>query len=106
MNQHGHYHHAFAFNRAFAIGIALNLGFVVVEAAAGWMAVRVGLVVLIAGGKGELSAGRRMPEEMGGEGVPLVGVAKGAEHGGEGREVFHLLDGRESTLSGNDPVLC
>ncbi|MBL8479650.1 MAG: cation transporter, partial [Sterolibacteriaceae bacterium] len=38
MNQHSHTHAAFAFNRAFAIGIALNLGFVVVEAAAGLMA--------------------------------------------------------------------
>lgn len=38
MNQHSHTHPAFPFNRAFAVGIALNLGFVVVEAAAGWMA--------------------------------------------------------------------
>ncbi|MBI5790364.1 MAG: cation transporter [Rhodocyclales bacterium] len=45
MNQHSHSHAAFAFNRAFAIGIALNLGFVAVEAGAGWM---VGSLALLA----------------------------------------------------------
>ena len=35
---HGHHHHPADFGRAFAIGIALNLGFVVVEAIYGWQA--------------------------------------------------------------------
>jgi cobalt-zinc-cadmium efflux system protein len=35
---HGHSHHPADFGRAFAIGIALNLGFVVVEAIYGWQA--------------------------------------------------------------------
>jgi cobalt-zinc-cadmium efflux system protein len=38
MSKHSHHHGPAAFNRAFAIGIALNLGFVVVEAAYGWQA--------------------------------------------------------------------
>lgn len=62
-------------------------------------------LVLIDGGKGQLSAARKMLEEMGVEDVPLVGVAKGPHHGREGREVFHLLDGREISLPINDPVL-
>lgn len=62
-------------------------------------------LVLIDGGKGQLSAARAMLEEMGVEDVPLVGVAKGPHHGREGREVFHLPDGREITLPINDPVL-
>src|SRR5882757_4797472 len=38
---HGHHHHSHApadFNRAFAIGVVLNTGFVVVEAAYGFLA--------------------------------------------------------------------
>ena len=38
MSKHPHHHGPAAFNRAFAIGIALNLGFVLVEAAYGWQA--------------------------------------------------------------------
>ncbi|GLT01578.1 UvrABC system protein C [Sphingobium jiangsuense] len=62
-------------------------------------------LVLIDGGKGQLSAAREMLEELGIEDVPLVGVAKGPHHGREGREVFHLLDGREIMLPLNDPLL-
>ena len=62
-------------------------------------------LVLIDGGKGQLSAVRSMLEEMGIEDVPLVGVAKGPHHGRDGREVFHLLDGREIMLPVNDPLL-
>jgi len=36
MSGHSHHHGPAAFNRAFAIGIGLNLGFVIVEAAYGW----------------------------------------------------------------------
>lgn len=62
-------------------------------------------LVLVDGGKGQLSAVRAMLEELGIEDVPLVGVAKGPHHGREGREVFHLPDGRELTLPVNDPLL-
>ena len=62
-------------------------------------------LVLIDGGKGQLSAARAVLEDMGIEDVCLVGVAKGPHHGREGREVFHLLDGRELTLPVNSPVL-
>jgi cobalt-zinc-cadmium efflux system protein len=45
MSQHTHHHGPASFSRAFAIGIALNLGFVVVEAVYGW---RVGSLALLA----------------------------------------------------------
>ncbi|MGV3555857.1 MAG: excinuclease ABC subunit UvrC [Croceibacterium sp.] len=62
-------------------------------------------LVLIDGGKGQLSAVSDALEDLGIEDVPLVGVAKGPHHGREGREVFHFPDGREKTLSTNSPVL-
>ncbi|MET0372166.1 MAG: excinuclease ABC subunit UvrC [Sphingobium sp.] len=62
-------------------------------------------LVLIDGGKGQLSAARTMLEDMGIEDVCMIGIAKGPHHGREGREVFHLLDGREITLPLNHPVL-
>lgn len=45
MTEHSHHHGPAAFSRAFAIGIALNLGFVIVEAAYGW---KVGSLALLA----------------------------------------------------------
>lgn len=45
MSGHSHHHGPASFSRAFAIGIALNLGFVVVEAVYGW---RVGSLALLA----------------------------------------------------------
>lgn len=46
MSNHDHHHHGPAnFNNAFAIGIALNIGFVVIEAIYGW---RVGSLALLA----------------------------------------------------------
>ncbi|ALR21318.1 excinuclease ABC subunit UvrC [Sphingobium baderi] len=62
-------------------------------------------LVLIDGGKGQLSAARAMLEEMGIEDVCMIGIAKGPHHGREGREVFHLPDGREVTFPLNHPVL-
>jgi excinuclease ABC subunit C len=62
-------------------------------------------LVLIDGGKGQLSAAREALEDLGIEDVPLVGVAKGPHHGREGREVFHFPDGREKTLPTNSAVL-
>jgi len=62
-------------------------------------------LVLVDGGRGQLNAAREVLENLGIEDVCLVGVAKGPHHGREGREVFHLLDGRELTLPINDPLL-
>lgn len=62
-------------------------------------------LVLIDGGKGQLSAARTMLEEMGIEDVTMIGVAKGPHHGRDGREVFHMLDGREISFPINHPVL-
>ncbi|GGC22454.1 UvrABC system protein C [Novosphingobium marinum] len=62
-------------------------------------------LVLIDGGKGQMSSVRDTLEELGIEDVPLIAVAKGPHHGREGREVFHFPDGREKTLPTNSPVL-
>ncbi|WP_284124789.1 excinuclease ABC subunit UvrC [Parerythrobacter aestuarii] len=62
-------------------------------------------LVLIDGGKGQMSAVRDTLEEMGIEDVPLIAIAKGPDHGREGREVFHFPDGREKTLPVNSPLL-
>jgi len=62
-------------------------------------------LVLIDGGRGQLNAAKGVLEDLGIEDVCLVGVAKGPHHGREGREVFHLMDGRELTLPVNSPVL-
>jgi len=62
-------------------------------------------LVLIDGGRGQLNAAKGVLEEMGIEDVCLVGIAKGPHHGRDGREVFHLMDGREFMLPVNAPVL-
>ena len=62
-------------------------------------------LVLIDGGRGQLNAAKGVLEELGIEDVCLVGVAKGPHHGRDGREVFHLMDGREFMLPVNAPVL-
>ncbi|MAF28155.1 MAG: excinuclease ABC subunit C [Croceicoccus sp.] len=62
-------------------------------------------LVLLDGGKGQMSSVMDTLEELGIEDVPVVGVAKGPHHGREGREVFHFPDGREKTLPTNSPVL-
>jgi len=62
-------------------------------------------LVLIDGGKGQMSAVRDCLEEMGIEDVPLIAIAKGPHHGREGREVFHFPDGREKMLPVNSPLL-
>ena len=62
-------------------------------------------LVLLDGGKGQLSVAQAILEEQGIDDVPLVGVAKGPHHGREGREVFHLPGGREVTLPPNSPLL-
>lgn len=62
-------------------------------------------LVLIDGGKGQMSAVRDALEELGIEDVPLIAIAKGPNHGREGREVFHFPDGREKMLPVNSPLL-
>ncbi len=62
-------------------------------------------LVLLDGGRGQLNAARAVLEDLGIEDVCMVGVAKGPHHGREGREVFHLMDGRELMLPVNSPVL-
>ncbi len=62
-------------------------------------------LVLIDGGRGQLNAAKEVLEGLGIEDVCLVGIAKGPYHGRDGREVFHLLDGREFQLPVNAPVL-
>ncbi len=62
-------------------------------------------LVLLDGGKGQMSSVQDTLEELGIEDVPLIGIAKGPHHGREGREVFHFPDGREKMLPTNSPVL-
>ena len=62
-------------------------------------------LVLIDGGKGQMSAVKAALEEIGVEDVPLIAIAKEPNHGREGREIFHFPDGREITLPVNAPVL-
>ncbi|WP_448660106.1 excinuclease ABC subunit UvrC [Sphingomonas sp. CJ99] len=62
-------------------------------------------LVLVDGGKGQLGVAMQVLEELGIEDVPVVGIAKGPHHGRDGREVFHLMDGREFQLPVNAPVL-
>jgi excinuclease ABC subunit C len=62
-------------------------------------------LLLIDGGKGQLSAVLEIMEEAGVSDVPVVGVAKGPHHGREGREVFHLPGGREISFPPNAPLL-
>ena len=62
-------------------------------------------LVLIDGGKGQMSSVRDTLEELGIEDVPLIAIAKGPHHGREGREVFHFPDGREKMLPVNSPLL-
>jgi excinuclease ABC subunit C len=62
-------------------------------------------LLLIDGGKGQLSAVCEVMEDMGVHDVPVVGVAKGPHHGREGREIFHLPGGREITLPPNSALL-
>lgn len=62
-------------------------------------------LVLVDGGKGQLSSVMQVLGELGIDNVPVIGIAKGPHHGREGREVFHFPDGSEKTLPTNSPVL-
>jgi excinuclease ABC subunit C len=61
-------------------------------------------LVLIDGGKGQLSAVCETLEEMGVHDVAVVGISKGPDRNA-GREHFHLPGGRESMLPLNSPTL-
>jgi excinuclease ABC subunit C len=61
-------------------------------------------LVLIDGGKGQLSAVCETLEEMGVHDVAVVGISKGPDRNA-GREHFHLPGGRESILPLNSPTL-
>ena len=62
-------------------------------------------LLLIDGGKGQLSAVCEIMENAGVHDIPVVGVAKGPHHGRDGREVFHFPNGREITFPPNAPLL-
>jgi len=61
-------------------------------------------LVLIDGGKGQMSAARGALAEIGVEDVVMIGVSKGPDRNA-GRETFHLPDGRQINLPMNSPVL-
>jgi len=63
-------------------------------------------LILIDGGKGQLSSVMRVLEDIGiADEIAVIGIAKGPHHGREGREVFHFPDGREKMLPVNSPLL-
>ena len=61
-------------------------------------------LVLIDGGRGQLSAVNAALEELGVDNVVVVGVSKGFDRDA-GRETFHMPTGRELHLPPNAPVL-
>ncbi|MFW2829344.1 excinuclease ABC subunit UvrC [Sphingomonas sp. ID0503] len=61
-------------------------------------------LLLIDGGKGQVSAVAQVLDELGVADVPLVGISKGPDRNA-GREHFHMPDGRESMLPLNSPIL-
>jgi excinuclease ABC subunit C len=61
-------------------------------------------LVLIDGGKGQVSAVKAVLDDLGIEDLPFIGVSKGPDRNA-GREIFHFPDGRELTLAVNAPVL-
>jgi len=61
-------------------------------------------LLLIDGGKGQVSAVYKVMEEMGVHDVPVVGISKGPDRNA-GREHFHMPDGRESMVPMNSPIL-
>lgn len=61
-------------------------------------------LVLIDGGRGQVSAAAETLEEMGISNVALIGISKGPDRDA-GREHFHFPDGRERMLPANSPLL-
>ena len=61
-------------------------------------------LLLIDGGAGQVSAVASIMAELGVEGVPMIGVAKGVDRD-QGKEEFYRPGGRPFALRHNDPVL-
>jgi excinuclease ABC subunit C len=61
-------------------------------------------LLLIDGGKGQLSSVVEVMEDAGVHDIPVVAISKGPDRNA-GREVFHMPGGREVTLPPNSPVL-
>jgi excinuclease ABC subunit C len=61
-------------------------------------------LVLIDGGKGQMSSVMQIVRELGVEDVAFIGVSKGPDRHA-GRETFHFPHGREFTLPVNAPVM-
>lgn len=61
-------------------------------------------LVLIDGGKGQVSAAASTLEEMGISDVALIGISKGPDRNA-GRENFHFPDGREQLLPPNSALM-
>ncbi|MBC7986513.1 MAG: excinuclease ABC subunit UvrC [Sphingomonadaceae bacterium] len=61
-------------------------------------------LLLIDGGKGQVSAVREILENAGVHDIPVIGISKGPDRDA-GREHFHFADGREALLPPNSPVL-
>ena len=61
-------------------------------------------LVLIDGGKGQVSAVAAVLAALGIDDLPYIGVAKGSDRNA-GREIFHLANGRELTLPPNSAAL-
>ena len=61
-------------------------------------------LLLIDGGKGQLSSVCEVMEDAGVHDVPVVGVSKGPDRNA-GRETFHMPGGRELTLAPNSALL-
>lgn len=61
-------------------------------------------LLLIDGGKGQLSSVCEVLEDAGVHDVPVIGVSKGPDRHA-GRETFHFPNGRELTLPPNSPTL-
>ena len=61
-------------------------------------------LVVIDGGKGQVSSATKIMEKYGVTGLPVVGVSKGPLRDA-GREEFHFPDGRRFKLGSSDPVL-
>ncbi len=61
-------------------------------------------LLLIDGGAGQVSAVQQIMDEMGVDGVPMVGVAKGLDRD-QGKEEFYRTGHRVMALQRNDPVL-
>jgi len=61
-------------------------------------------ILLIDGGKGQLSAVKEIVDELGLSDITLVAISKGPDRNA-GREQFHMIDRSSFTLEMNDPAL-